>query len=129
MIVNCIAVGIGGFLGAITRFTLSKKVQDITGSLFPLGTLFVNITGCIIIGFMYALITKTNFFSITFQHFIDTGFLGGLTTFSSFGYETFALIQMKQYVKALINVLLQIFLGLGGVWLGYFLAFSLNIVR
>ena len=112
-------VGIGGFLGAISRFFVSTCVQVATKSFFPFGTLAVNMLGCLLIGFLFGIINNTDFFGLSVRHLLITGFLGAFTTFSTFSYETFVLIRDKKIIKALANVLMQIIVGILAVWLGY----------
>ncbi len=100
-------VGMGGFLGAILRFLISGWVQKISSSTFPVGTLSVNILGSFFIGFLVVMFE--NFISPHWKAFLVTGLLGALTTFSTFSYETVILLQEGLFLKAGLNVVLNVF--------------------
>ena len=113
-------VGCGGFLGSIGRYLLVGAVHRIVQSpVFPFGTLLVNVSGCLAIGFLGGLAEERGLLSPEARVFLLIGVLGGFTTFSSFGYETFQLLRDGEMLPALLNVLLQVGLGLVGVWAGY----------
>jgi len=123
MLLQCIFVGIGGFLGAISRYLISTKVQILSKStLFPYGTLAANMVGCLIIGVMFGLVVNTTLLGESLQNLIITGFLGALTTFSTFGFETYALVRGKAIILAVVNILAQIIIGIVLVWLGFLIA-------
>ncbi|ADY72748.1 CrcB-like protein [Desulfurobacterium thermolithotrophum DSM 11699] len=103
-------VGIGGFLGAISRFLISGFVQKFFGISFPVGTLAVNVFGSFLIGFLAMLFE--NIIAPEWKAVFITGFLGALTTFSTFSYETVILIQEGLYQKAFLNVFLNVILCL-----------------
>ncbi|NPA82579.1 MAG: fluoride efflux transporter CrcB [Epsilonproteobacteria bacterium] len=109
-------VGIGGFVGAILRFLISTFVQKATISFFPLGTLSVNVIGSFIIGFL--VLYFENVISPNYKALLVTGFLGALTTFSTFSYETVAMIQSSEYMKAFLNIFLNIVLCLSATIAG-----------
>jgi len=116
-------VGAGGFLGSILRYVLSGWVHRILDNpWFPYGTLVVNVTGSLAIGFLAGLADSRSFFSSEARLFVFIGLLGGFTTFSSLTIETFSLARSAQLLAAAMNVTLQIFLGLVAVWLGNLLA-------
>lgn len=116
---NILIVGIGGFLGSASRYLVGGWVHRIlNNSSFPFGTLTVNICGCFLIGFLGGLSESRQLFAGESRLFLFIGVLGGFTTFSSFGYETFALAQDGETLAALTNVALQVVLGLSAVWLG-----------
>ncbi|MDQ5933718.1 MAG: fluoride exporter [Cyanobacteriota bacterium erpe_2018_sw_21hr_WHONDRS-SW48-000092_B_bin.40] len=105
------------------RFLASTAVQKAcNGWVFPLGTFVVNITGCLAIGFLAQLAESKNLLQPEYRAFFLIGILGGYTTFSSFGYETFQLIRSGEFVYATANAVLQVVLGLFFVWLGTVLA-------
>jgi len=79
----------------------------------------VNLLGCLIIGFLFGVIAISQFIGPRIRLLLITGFLGALTTFSSFGYETFKLITDRNYTVALLNILIQVTAGLFAVWIGY----------
>ena len=112
-----LSVGIGGFIGAILRFTLSGWVQKATASSFPFGTLSVNILGSFIIGFLFLYFQQINL-SPNQKALFVTGLLGALTTFSTFSLDTVLLMQQELYVKAFSNVLINVLFSLGATLLG-----------
>ena len=109
-------VGIGGFLGAISRFLIAGFVQKIAGISFPAGTLAVNVLGSFLIGFLVMIFE--NIIAPQWKALFITGFLGALTTFSTFSYETVVLIQESLYYKALLNAFLNIILCLTSTVVG-----------
>jgi fluoride exporter len=116
---NILLVGFGGFIGSVLRYLTSGYVQQSTKSIdFPYGTLAVNVIGCFIIGFLAQLAEDRGVFTSESRLFVFTGFLGGFTTFSSFGNETLNLARDSQILNALANVGLNVLLGLFAVWLG-----------
>ena len=116
-------IGAGGFTGAVLRFLVSSWVQGRSGSLvFPFGTLTVNMIGCLLIGFLSALIEIRAMFSPETRSFVLIGLLGAFTTFSTFGNETLNLIRENRVEFALLNAGGQVFLGVFLVWLGRILA-------
>ncbi len=115
-----IAVFIGGGLGSISRFLLSKFINNSINILFPTGTFAVNSIGCLVIGIVYALFEK---FIVPneIRVLLITGFIGGFTTFSSFGLETVALLRSHEIILALINVVGSVISGIFFVVLGMFI--------
>jgi len=118
-LINILLVGFGGFIGSVSRYLASGYVQQATKSIdFPYGTLVVNVVGCFIIGFLAQLAEERGVFTSQSRLFVFTGFLGGFTTFSSFGNETLNLARDSQMLNALANVGANVLLGLFAVWLG-----------
>jgi CrcB protein len=116
-------VGAGGFIGSILRYGLSGAAQQISGSTtFPYGTLAVNVCGCVAIGVAGGLIDARQLFGPEVRVFLLIGVLGGFTTFSTFGYETIALVRDGDLALAASSVLLHLVRAVGGTWLGYGLA-------
>ncbi len=116
---NILLIGIGGFIGSILRYLASGYVQQASKSIdFPYGTLVVNVLGCFIIGFLARLAEERGVFTNQSRLFVFTGFLGGFTTFSAFGNETFNLARDSQMMNAFANVGANVVLGLTAVWLG-----------
>ncbi len=119
-ILDLIYVGLGGLIGSIGRYLASGAVHQIfPGTFFPLGTAIVNIIGCFLIGILTGLAELRNLLSPEMRMFLLIGLLGGFTTFSTFGHETIALMRDGQFLHAVGNVLIQVIIGLSGVWLGY----------
>jgi fluoride exporter len=112
-------VGLGGGLGSILRYGLGGLVGRLkAGWTFPLETLLINVVGCLVIGLLSGLSESRGVFSGTTRAFLFIGLLGGFTTFSTFGYETFQLLRDGQWSVAGTSVTLQLVLGIGGVWAG-----------
>ena len=121
--IGLILVGAGGFLGSILRYVVSGWVHRVLDNpWFPYGTLFVNLSGSLAIGFLAGLAEYRSLFTSEARLFLFIGILGGLTTFSSFALETFSLVRNTQTLAAVMNVGCQLILGLFAVWLGNLLA-------
>lgn len=117
-----LAVGVGGCVGAMARYALSGLAQRWLGSGFPYGTLLVNVIGCLALGGIWGLVEYRQMFSMNTRLFLTTGILGGLTTFSTFGYETFAQLRDQQYALAAANVAANVVLGVAAVMAGWLAA-------
>lgn len=119
-LINAALVGTGGFIGAIARYGISGLVQRHAAlSSFPYGTLAVNMLGCLLIGIAAGLMDSRQLLSPDIRLFALIGVLGGFTTWSTFGYETFSLLRDADYLRALANVAVHVVLGLCLVWAGY----------
>jgi CrcB protein len=119
MMTKTLLAGCGGFLGSIARYLLGGAVHRLVQApVFPFGTLLVNVSGCLAIGVLGSLADLRGILSPEARVFLLIGVLGGFTTFSSFGYETFQLLRDGETLPALLNVALQLGLGLGAVWAG-----------
>lgn len=116
--VEILSVGLGGFLGAISRYIISMQASRLFTGRIPIGTLFVNILGGLLIGFILELNSKTNVISQQMKLFLTTGLMGGLTTFSTFSYETVGLFSDGSYISAMVNIILNVILSLIGVVIG-----------
>ena len=106
MALRLLYVVIGGGLGALLRYLLSGIIQKQSASIFPYGTLIVNLIGAVFIGFLWELFQNINV-STNLRVFIFMGIIGAFTTFSTFNLETFNLMKDKQYITALINVIVS----------------------
>jgi CrcB protein len=116
---QALLVGLGGFLGSIARFKMSGVILHRTEALnFPLSTFVVNVTGCLVIGVLAALVEHHDFFSPSSRLFLFTGLLGGFTTFSAFAYEGAFLIRRGMFNVATAYALLSVVAGLVAVWMG-----------
>jgi fluoride exporter len=114
-----VLVGLGGGLGAMARYWLSGVVQDALRNVtFPYGTLTVNVLGCLVIGALAYLGEARGVLTPETRLLLITGFLGGFTTFSTFGNETMSLARGGETLPALINIAVHLVLGLGAVWAG-----------
>jgi len=99
-------IGIGGFVGAISRFLLAGFVQRTSGSLFPFGTLSVNVVGSFIIGL--AAMYFENVIAPEYKAMVMTGFLGALTTFSTFSLENVNMLQEGDYIRVALNIFVNV---------------------
>ena len=115
-------IGLAGMTGTLCRFWLSEFVARRYGEAFPLGTLVVNLIGCFVAGLLFQLIEERSLLTPTTRAVLLIGFLGGLTTFSSFGLQTFALLRDGQLGLAALNVAIANLAALLMVWLGFMLA-------
>lgn len=113
-----VVVAVGGGCGAVARYLVSLWAAERFGAAFPYGTLIANVVGCFIIGVFMTLATERLIVSPYWRLLVTVGFLGGLTTFSSFSYETFKLLEDAQLDLALYNVLLNVCVSFLATWLG-----------
>jgi CrcB protein len=118
-----IIIGLGRFVGAILRFVISGLVQD-GFTMFPFGTLFVNVVGSFFLSFIMYSTEYLGLFSDETRIFLTIGLLGSFTTMSTFSYESFRLLEQKSWMF-ILNVVLTITLTLFAVFLGKTLAISL----
>jgi CrcB protein len=115
-------VGLAGLAGTLCRYWLSGAVGRRYGETFPAGTLAVNVIGCFLIGFLYFMFDERYVAGPTARTVVLVGFLGGFTTFSSYGLQTFTLLRDGEVAYAAANVVASNLLGLLMVWAGYALA-------
>lgn len=116
---NILLVGIGGFIGAVMRYLTSDLVQRLSaGNSFPFGTLAVNVLGCLVIGLLAGVADVRSIFTPEARMLVFVGVLGAFTTFSTFSYETASFFNNGEMLPGLINIGVQIVLGLAAVWLG-----------
>ncbi len=106
-----LVVGLGSFIGGVLRYLLSVVIQAKTMSIFPWGTLLVNIAGCFCIGLLFGIANKAGL-STEWKLFLATGVLGGFTTFSAFSLETIQLFRHEHYLPAITYITASIVLGL-----------------
>jgi CrcB protein len=118
MIRTLLLVGTGGFLGSISRFLVSRFFQNNYQTVFPFGTLIVNITGCFLIGLIYGLSERTTLINPGWKMFLTVGFCGGFTTFSTFANENLALLRDGDFFHFLIYTGASVFLGILATFLG-----------
>lgn len=113
-------IGLGGFIGSIARYGLAGFFQRTLGEgrIFPVGTMAVNILGCLLIGFLSQFFQERLWIRPEIRMALTVGVLGGFTTFSTFGFETYRLLTDGEWKEAALNVMLSVLLCLFAVWLG-----------
>jgi len=116
--VSYLMIALGGALGALARFALGGFVQARAQAIFPYGTLVVNLTGCLAMGFVMTLINDRVVVAPAFWYLVPVGFIGAFTTFSTFELETFRVAQDGAWLIAAANVGASVFFGFIAVWLG-----------
>lgn len=121
---NVFAVGVGGFFGAILRYSVGEWIHTMNG--FPLGTLMINLLGCLFLAWFFTITTKRWNINPNLKLGIGTGFTGAFTTFSTFSVETLNLINNHQLLFAFLYVLLSVLGGIGLAITGAKLA-SVNV--
>ncbi|RRO19463.1 fluoride efflux transporter CrcB [Saccharopolyspora rhizosphaerae] len=112
-------VALGAAVGAPLRYLVDRAVQSRHGSVFPWGTLTVNVAGSLVLGFLVALPTAPAVFAVA-----GTGFCGALTTYSTFSYETWRLARERSHLLAAANVLVSVLAGVSAAYCGLLLAQS-----
>ncbi len=115
---NYLLIFVGGGTGSALRYLMSGMVYRMTALGFPYGTVVVNITGCFLIGFLMSALAARFDDSPALKVFLTIGLLGGFTTYSSFSYETIALIQDEKMMAAMSNVFITLIGCLAGTWAG-----------
>ena len=115
-------IGLGGGLGSIFRYLISVYLMAKTTTIFPIGTFFVNLAGCFLIGLIYGLAVRESWLSEDLRFLLATGFCGGFTTFSTFSFESFELLKLGEYNTVVLyiggSIVLGILLASVGFWLG-----------
>jgi len=110
-------IGMAGLFGTLCRYALSTVVDGRSNSLFPYGTMAVNLVGCFIAGFLFPLMEQAAI-APDLRLAVFTGFLGGFTTFSAYGLQTVVLANGGMLTMAVVNVLVSNVAGLAMVWVG-----------
>jgi fluoride exporter len=116
--VKYLMVAIGGGLGSMLRFWVGGVVGARMGTRFPYGTFLINCTASFLIGFIITLLAEKTHWSPNLRFLIPIGFIGGYSTFSTFEYETFRVLQDGEFLLAFLNVILSVLVGFAAVWLG-----------
>lgn len=112
------AVAFGGALGSVLRYLIASGLQTWSGRHFPIGTLMVNVSGCLAIGLLYVWLVERSPVAAEWRAFWLVGVLGGFTTFSSFTLESWYLFSHGDALRAIGNVALSVVLCLLATWLG-----------
>lgn len=113
-----VLIFVGGGFGSVLRYLMQGWVQRLAAATFPLGTVIVNLTGCLAIGFLGGLFFGPRPINVDYRFAILVGILGGYTTFSSFAWETMKLSDDREFLYASLNVIVSVAAGLAAVWLG-----------
>ncbi len=127
---QALIVGAGGFVGCITRYLVGVLVARLLDApearyagllVFPYATLIVNVIGCLLIGMLGGMAETTRMLSPELHLLLITGMLGGLTTYSTFGYQAVMLLRNGHLITAVLFMAIHLLAGLGAVWFGLFL--------
>lgn len=117
--INTLLIFLGAGLGGVLRYWIANMVYSVAGRQFPYGTLVVNVTGCFLMGLLFAVISERfDGFAPQLRAFVLIGLLGGYTTFSSFSIETLNLFENGAWMSAGLNVFLSVVLCILAVWAG-----------
>ncbi|MDE5418124.1 fluoride efflux transporter CrcB [Labilibaculum sp. DW002] len=118
MLRTMLLIGLGGFLGSVSRYLVGQGLHRLFDTIFPIGTMTVNIVGSFIIGVIYSLAERDNLVSPEMRMFLTVGFCGGFTTFSSFAFDNLNLLKDSGFLYLSIYVGGSVFLGLLAVYFG-----------
>jgi len=117
-------IGFGGFIGSVARYLTVKLIDDKVNSLFPYGTLMVNIVGSFLLGLIYMLALRKAGLTENGRLFLGVGFCGGFTTFSAFALENFNLLQQKFPGTSILYITISVVAGVlalaAGIWTSRF---------
>jgi len=123
------AIAVGAAAGGVSRFYLASAVQQRLGASFPWGTLLINLTGSLLLGFLIRYALATPAVSMEVRAMLTTGFCGGYTTFSTYSYETAALLEDGQFGRAAVYSLGSVVLALLATFAGFVIARELIALR
>jgi len=118
MLKTAFMVGIGGGIGSICRYLIQLLMEKISHGTFPWGTFAANITGCLIIGIIYAFSDRGGNLSPEWRIFFTVGLCGGFTTFSSFAYNNLTMLSENNFLHLFGNIFLNLFFGIFAVYAG-----------
>lgn len=120
---NIILVGIGGFVGAVSRYLLGLGINALApASKFPFGVMAANIIGSFMIGILWGIAEGNPIFKDKYALFLIVGVLGGFTTFSSFSLDNLKLLSEGLFLYAIMNMIISVSAGLFFTWLGFLLS-------
>ncbi|MGO1616781.1 MAG: fluoride efflux transporter CrcB [Oceanisphaera sp.] len=126
---NLLIIALGGALGAVLRFAITDVMARALGRTFPYGTLTVNILGSLIMGAAFVLVQQQVLNATSWRPFLMVGTLGALTTFSSFSLDSLLLLEQGQWLKAMLNVCLNVVCCIMVTYLGMQLTSSILASR
>jgi CrcB protein len=112
-------VGLGGFLGSISRYLLQNAIVHRFISIFPLGTFSINIIGSLLIGLIFGLSERYQWMTQEWRLFLAIGFMGSFTTFSTFAFDNLQLIKDGNYIQLFWYTVLSFAIGIALAWVGY----------
>ncbi len=115
---DIVFIGFGGSLGALSRFGISRIIESTFGLSASWSVVVANLLGCFLFGLLFELTLKSGIFNMDYRPFLLTGFLGSLTTFSTFTHNNLQMMKAGDWMLAGINIVLQVFAGLLLVWAG-----------
>lgn len=113
-----IFIAAGGAFGAVLRYGASVGVYSLLGRGFPYGTLFVNVSGSLLMGFLSVIMLERFDIDPEWRAAVLVGVLGSFTTFSTFSIETLNLLEQGEIMRAMANIVLSVFVCLFAVWFG-----------
>lgn len=123
-----LVVLVGGGIGALARYGLGGWIQNAAGAAFPWGTLVINVSGSLLLALLFALLEGSRA-RPEWRAFLGIGFCGGYTTFSTFSYEAFRLLQDGQWQRAAVYMLGSLVLALAGTFAGFWLGAAVLRMR
>jgi len=119
---NVLVIGIGGFVGAVARYGIALWIGQRWGRSFPFGTFIINVSGSFLIGLLMTLMAERFTENPQWRLLLVVGFLGAYTTFSTFEYETGALLKDGEWLFAMLNIILSVVVGFIALKLGEVIA-------
>jgi CrcB protein len=119
MIRNLLFIGLGGFVGSVARYLVSRLNIYFDFYSLPIGTLLVNVLGSFLIGLLTGIADKSAILTVEWRMFLMVGLCGGFTTFSTFSSENLMLLHNGQYLSIILYTGLSIFLGFTAVFFGF----------
>lgn len=111
-------IALGGALGSIARYWVGATVTNRLGARFPYGTLVINLTACLVIGFSVTFLARRTGMGVAWRYLVPIGFVGAYSTFSTYEWETLGLIRAGAFPAAAVYALGSLVLGLAATWCG-----------